>query len=54
MRTWESCSKHIMERVMTTTQSTNRITANHLREKNYLSEITDEVYAMARAMEIKL
>ena len=33
-------------------ESVNRIMANHLRDKNSLPEITDAVYAMARAMEI--
>ena len=28
--------------------------ANHLRDKNYLPEKTDVVYAIARAVEIKL
>ena len=35
-------------------QSANRIMANHLRDKNFQSEKTDVVYAMARALEIKL
>lgn len=35
-------------------QSANRIMANHLRDKNFQSEKTDAVYAMARALEIKL
>ena len=35
-------------------QSINRIMANHLRDKNYLPEKTDVVYAIARAVEIKL
>ena len=35
-------------------QNANRILANHLRDKNSLLEITDTVYAMARALEIKL
>ena len=32
----------------------NRIIANYLREKNYLLEITDVVYAMARALKMKI
>lgn len=35
-------------------QSANRIMAKHLRDKNFQSEKTDAVYAMARAVEIKL
>lgn len=35
-------------------QSAKRIMANHPRDKNFQSEKTDAVYAMARALEIKL
>ena len=35
-------------------QSANRIMANQLRDKNSLLEITDAVYVMTRAVEIKL
>ena len=35
-------------------QSANRTMANHLRDKNSLPEIAGVVYAMVRAVEIKL
>ena len=35
-------------------QRDNRIMANHLRDKNCLREITVAVYAIVRAVEIKL
>ena len=34
-------------------QNPNRIMANHLRDKNSLPEITDVVYAMARAEKMR-
>ena len=37
-----------------TKQGVNRVMASHLRDKNFLPEITDAVYAMVRALEIKL
>ena len=35
-------------------QSANRIMADHLKDKNSIPEITDAVYAIARALGIKL
>ena len=35
-------------------QSANRIMAGHLKDKNSIPEITDAVYAIARALGIKL
>ena len=35
-------------------KSVNRIMANHLRDKNSLTEITHAVYAMPRAIKIRL
>ena len=57
MERLKRCDKEFPEKTHYSTeikQSANKIVANHLRDQNSLPEITDAVYAITRAVNIKL